>query len=110
VTIGVYTFELHLPRSHSLKEKRVVMRRLKDRLRSRHNVAVLELEEHGDLWQRGTLAVVSLATQRDALERLFDSVRREVEREVPGQVIDSGVEFIDGADGGPGGWSAEGWS
>jgi len=40
LTIGVYTFELHLQAAQSLKDKRKVLRRLKDRLRARYNVAV----------------------------------------------------------------------
>ena len=99
MTIGVYTFEIHLPQSRSLKDKRRVLRRLKDRLRSRYNVAVSELEEHGGLWQRGRLAVVSVAHDRDALVRLFESVFRESEAGVPGQIIETGSDFIEAGDG-----------
>ena len=60
MTIGIYTFELHLPMARSLKEKRQVFRRLKDRLRARYNVAVAESGDHAALWQRGSLTVVSL--------------------------------------------------
>jgi uncharacterized protein YlxP (DUF503 family) len=107
MTIGVYSFEIHLPASRSLKAKRQVVKRLKDRLRSRHNVAVTELEEHLDLWQRASLAVVSVAMGRDPLVRLFESIHREVESNVPGQVIETGSDFIEAADGGPGGWNGD---
>ena len=86
MTIGVYTLELHLPMARSLKNKRQVVKRLKDRLRSRYNVAVAELEDHADLWQRAELAVVSVANNREALDRLFESVHREAESQVPGEV------------------------
>jgi uncharacterized protein YlxP (DUF503 family) len=95
VTIGVYAFELHLPRSHSLKEKRQVLRRTKDRLRSRHNVSVAEMEQHADLWQRAALVVVAVASQREMLARLFETIQREVKLDVPGEVIETGREFID---------------
>jgi uncharacterized protein YlxP (DUF503 family) len=95
VTIGVYAFELHLPGSRSLKSKRQVVKRLKDRLRSRHNVAVGETAEYADLWQRAALVVVSVASGRDALDRLFEAVHREAEREVPGEIIETGREFLD---------------
>jgi len=107
MTVGVFTFEIHLPGARSLKDKRQVLRRLKDRLRSRHNVAVSELEEHAGLWQRGTIAVVSVASRRDALEDLFEAIRREVESDVPGEVIETGRDFIEGSDGGPGGWEGD---
>jgi uncharacterized protein YlxP (DUF503 family) len=107
LTIGVYSFEIHLHDSRSLKDKRKVLRRLKDRLRSRHNVAVAELDDHADLWQRAGVVVVSVATHRDVLARLFESVQREAEAQVPGQVIDTGTEFIEASDAGAGGWSGE---
>ena len=109
MTIGVYTFEIHLSDARSLKDKRQVLRRLKDRLRSHHNVAVVEMEEYASLWQRAGLVVVSVASSREALVRLFETVHREAETHVPGQVIETGSDFIEGADGGPGGWS-EDWS
>lgn len=109
MTIGVYTFELHLPDARSLKDKRQVLRRLKDRLRARHNVAVSELDDHADLWQRAGLAVVSIASRREALERLFEAVHREAQIGVPGSIIETGSDYFEAADGGPGGWPEEGY-
>jgi uncharacterized protein YlxP (DUF503 family) len=96
MTVGVLTFELHLPGSRSLKDKRQIVRSLKERLRSRHNVAVSELEEHADLWQRATLAIVSVAGRRDPLERLFEAVLAESESQVPGHVLSPSTEFLEG--------------
>lgn len=104
MTIGVLTFEIHLPGARSLKDKRQVVRSFKDRLRARHNVAVAELDEHAGLWQRTSLAVVSVASTRDVLERLFETVRRDAERQIPGQLIETGADFIEGSDGGAAGW------
>ena len=109
MTIGIYTFELHLPGAGSLKAKRHVIKRLKDRLRARFNLAVAETAEHAELWQRAGLAVVSVAGSREPLERLFEAVHREAQLQVPGQVIETGSEFIEAADGGARGWS-EDWS
>ncbi len=107
MTIGVLTFEIHLPQSRSLKDKRQVLRSVKDHLRSRHNVAVSELEDDADVWQRASLAVVSVASRRDVLERLFEAVVRETEGRIPGHLVETGRDFLDGADGGPGGWEEE---
>lgn len=107
MTIGVLTFEIHLLESGSLKGKRQVVRRIKDRLRSRYNVAISELEDHADLWQRAEIAVVSVAAHRNALETLFEAVVREAESQTPGHLIETGRDFLEGADGGPSGWSGE---
>ncbi len=108
MTVGIYSFELHLPAARSLKDKRRVLRRLKDRLRARHNIALAETGEHHELWQRAGLTVVSVADRREPLERLFEAVHREAQKQVPGEVIETGVEYIDGADGGVTGWG-ESW-
>jgi uncharacterized protein YlxP (DUF503 family) len=104
MTIGIYTLELHLPAARSLKQKRQVFRRLKDRLRSRYNVAVAETEEHADLWQRGSIAVVAVGARREALAQLFEAVHREAESDVPGQIIERGSDFIEVANGALGDW------
>ena len=77
--VGVLTVSIHIPHAHSLKEKRMVVRRLKERLRARFNVAVAELD-HQDLWQRSLLGVVSISGDPKALETLLEAVQRESER------------------------------
>ena len=108
MTIGLLTFEIHLPQSRSLKDKRQVLRSVKERLRARHNVAVCELEDGADTWQRGCVAVVSVASGRNVLENLFEGIVREVTGQIPGHFVETGRDFLEGADGGPGGWEEEG--
>ena len=86
--IGLLTLEIHIPAAHSLKEKRFVVRKIKDRLRSRFNVAVAELD-HQDLWQRALLGVVSIASDRKALESLLESVERESEKVLGGDLVNT---------------------
>ena len=90
--IGVLTLELHLPEAHSLKEKRFVVRKIKDRLRARFNVAVAELD-HQDLWQRAVLGVVSIASDQKVLETLLEAVQRESERVLGGDLVRTELEF-----------------
>ncbi len=52
--IALLTLDIHIPHAQSLKDKRMIVRRLKDRLRSKFNVAVSEVE-HQELWQRSQL-------------------------------------------------------
>ncbi|MBI4512720.1 MAG: DUF503 domain-containing protein [Gemmatimonadetes bacterium] len=60
MVVGVLSWQLHLDGCHSLKEKRMILRSLKDRLRARLNVSVAETDHH-DSWQRAELAVVTVA-------------------------------------------------
>jgi uncharacterized protein len=76
--VGLLTLEIHLPYAHSLKEKRAVLRKVRDRLRSRFNVAIAELD-HRDVWQQATLGVVSISDSQPLLDSLFQQVLRESE-------------------------------
>ena len=62
MTVALLSIELFLPMSQSLKDKRMVLRRVKDRLK-KFNVAVSEVD-HQDLWQRGALAIVTVSTDQ----------------------------------------------
>jgi uncharacterized protein len=91
--VGLLTLEIHLPYSHSLKEKRAVLRKIRDRLRSRFNVAVAELD-HRDVWQMATLGVVSISDSQQLLDSVFRDVLRESERILGDDVARHDIEFF----------------
>ncbi len=93
--VAILTLELRMETAQSLKDKRQVVRSLKDRLRAKFNVSVAELEEGGP-WQRATVAVVSVSGSRDYLESLMQSVERyalRVANNHGAEVADSYLEF-----------------
>ena len=95
--IAVLTLEIRIEGAHSLKDKRQVMRSLKDKLRVSFNVSVAELEQT-DLWQRATLGVVSISSSTDYLRGLMENVERAAMRianNAGGEVVDSFIEFMD---------------
>jgi uncharacterized protein YlxP (DUF503 family) len=92
LVVALLTVELFIPGSHSLKEKRMVLRRIKDRIR-KFNVAVSEVEHH-ELWQRGGLAIVTVATDQQHADRELAAVADEIERVEPGLVTRTDVEFL----------------
>jgi uncharacterized protein YlxP (DUF503 family) len=75
-SIGVITLELRLDDSHSLKDKRHFIKSLKDRLRTRFNVAVAEID-YQDLWQRGLVAVVTVSSDQTRAEQVLQNVERD---------------------------------
>ena len=91
--IGLLTLEIHIPDAHSLKEKRVLVRKMKDRLRARFNVAVAELD-HQDLWQRSVLGIVPIASDTKVLERLMESVQLESEKILGGDLVRCELELF----------------
>jgi uncharacterized protein YlxP (DUF503 family) len=77
--IGLLTLEIHIPDARSLKDKRQVLRSLKDRLRGHFNVAVAELD-HQDTWQRSVIGVVTLSSNERHLQESLQTVFAESEK------------------------------
>ena len=92
--IAYLTLELRIEAAHSLKDKRQVLRSVKDRLRNNFNIAIAEIEAT-DLWQRATLGVVSISDSRDYLDGLMRNVEREAVRLANNAGAELVVSFVD---------------
>ena len=90
--VVVALFELHIEFAQSLKDKRMVLRRIKDRLQ-KFNVAVAELENQ-DLWQRASLGVVAISNTTIHVEQELAAAADEIERLEPGLISRSEVEYL----------------
>ena len=73
MVVGVLRLELHVPEAQSLKDKRSVIKRIKDQLRGRFNVAVAEVDAN-ETWQRATVGVSAVGDQRAYVEGLLVEV------------------------------------
>jgi uncharacterized protein len=94
--IAFLTLELAIEAAHSLKDKRQVVRSVKDQLRVHFNVSVAELDASG-LWNRATIGVVSISDSRDYLDGLMKNVERRAARaanNAGAEIIDSYLEII----------------
>jgi len=92
MTVALLSLECYLPMAQSLKDKRMVVRRIKDRLRAL-NVAVAEVA-HQDLWQRAGLGVVTVATDDQGAGSILTAALDEIERLEPGLVTAHQVEYL----------------
>jgi uncharacterized protein len=92
--IGFLTLEIHIPDARSLKDKRQVLRSLKDRLRANFNVAVAELD-YQDLWQRSRVGVVSLSGDGKYLEESFAAIVAESERILGRDLVSQEIEYFE---------------
>ncbi len=98
--IAYLTLEIRIEDAHSLKDKRHVVRSLKDRLRNSFNVSVAEIDV-SDLWQRATLGVVSISDSRDYLEGLMRNVENTAVRLANNngaEIVDSFLDYLDSGD------------
>ena len=91
--VGVLTLELRLESAHSLKDKRHVVQSLKDRLRSKFNVAVAEID-YQDLWQRAAVAAVTVSSDHEHAQRVLQSVEDEAASILGGELANATVEWL----------------
>jgi uncharacterized protein YlxP (DUF503 family) len=85
--------EIRVENSHSLKDKRQVVKGLKDRLRHKFNVSVAEID-YQDLWQRALVAAVTVASDHAHGERVLQTVEREAAELLGPQLVGAVVEWI----------------
>ena len=85
--VGIVRIELHLPGCTSLKDKRSIVRGLKDRIRERLHAAAAEVEFQ-DLWQRAALGVAVVSDKSHHIHEMLQSVRRLIENTHNTDLID----------------------
>ena len=93
MVVGVVTWEFHLDGCRSLKEKRRVLKSLKDRLHHRFNVSVAETAHH-DRWQRAELSCCVVARDRRQAESVLSSVDNTVELHPGARIVDTVRSFL----------------
>ena len=80
MVVGLLRVELHAPHAQSLKEKRSVVKRLREQIRSHFNVAVAEVEAN-DTWQRATIGISAVGDERpyvqEVLRHVIEWLRRD---------------------------------
>ncbi len=74
--IGTLSLSLRIDHSRSLKDKRQVLRSLKDRIKRRHNVAVAEVA-HQESWQQSTVVAITVATTAGQARQVLDAVHQD---------------------------------
>jgi uncharacterized protein len=76
--VSALRIEFHIPATHSLKEKRAVIRPIIDGLRNRYRVSVAEIC-HQDLWQRATIGIAVVGADVSTVEDVLTHCERFVE-------------------------------
>jgi uncharacterized protein YlxP (DUF503 family) len=91
--VGVLTMELRIEHAHSLKEKRHVVKSLKDRLRGRFNVSVSEIEDQ-NLHNSAVIAAAVVSSSRDFASQILRAVEDEAELQLGPMLIRSNLEWL----------------
>ena len=91
--VGVLTMELRIEHAHSLKEKRHVVKSLKDRLRHRFNVSVAEIADQ-DLHNSAVVAVAALSASKEYAHELLRAVEDEAESQLGPMLVRADIEWL----------------
>lgn len=93
MVVGILRIELFIPESASLKSKRFAIKSIKDRLRSRFNVAVAEVD-NGDKWQRASLGVAAVSNETRHIDSIMGNVMNLVHGDRRVEVLEFKVNYI----------------
>ena len=91
--IGVCTIELFIPESSSLKNKRQVLKSIKDRVRQSFNVSVSEVDTN-DLWQRAVLGIACVGNEKRYINGMLDKIVDFVRGNHSVELINYKIELI----------------
>ena len=92
VHVVLIEFEIYLPYSHSLKEKRMCLRGIKDRL-AKLNVAIAEVG-YQDSWQRSRIACTSVSNEKRLLLQLKSQIENLLQENLDGELISCDLEWL----------------
>jgi uncharacterized protein YlxP (DUF503 family) len=94
--IASLTIEIEIPQAQSLKDRRQVVRSLKDRLRHAFNLAIAELDS-GEVWNRATIGIAVISSSSSYLTGQLHVIDQAAHRIVNGlgaQITDSWAEVL----------------
>jgi uncharacterized protein YlxP (DUF503 family) len=97
MAVAQLTLELRIEHARSLKDRRQVVRSMKDQLRQGFNISVAEMDE-AVTWQSATLGVVAISSSRSYVHQLVDEVERAARRmanELGAELTDSFWEYLE---------------
>lgn len=93
IVVGLMTLEILIKEAHSLKEKRHVVKSLKDRLRHRFNVSVAEVD-YQDLHQSSLLAVSVVSASKQLAASILESVEKDAANQLGPMLVDVQVDWL----------------
>lgn len=93
MVVGTCEIDLYISDSNSLKTKRRIIKGLKDKLRSRFNISVTEVNAN-NLWQRASLAMAVVNENSKAVNQTLQNVLKVVENDTRAQLLDYRISLL----------------
>ena len=91
--IGILAIDVFMPSAQSLKEKRMILKSLKDRVRNKFNVSIAELDGE-DKWQTATVGISMIGNDRRYMDSCLQNIVSYVESFGQLEISDHSVTFF----------------
>lgn len=91
--VGIMILDLLSENSHSLKEKRQLVMSIKERLRHRFNISLIE-SDHQDLWQKFQISIAMVANSKKITEKVFNQIEDIIFAQYPVKIIQINKEYL----------------
>ena len=92
MVVAVLELDIHMPFNSSLKEKRHILRSIKDRVLSRFDVSIAEVD-YQDLWQRSRLAIAVVSNDASFANRYVMDILRFLEDDRRFEILSHKVRY-----------------
>ena len=92
--IGVLTLEILIPTSASLKDKRMVLNKIKDKSK-KYNISIAEIEFQ-DKWQRAGIAIVTVSSANALVQEILNKVFSQLDSDYTFEIIRYNFDYING--------------
>lgn len=93
IVVGIMVLDLYANHTHSLKEKRHIVSSLKEKLKHRFNISLVE-SDYQDLWQKIQVAIAMVSNTKVIIEKSFDQIEDFVFSNYPVQIISVSKDYI----------------
>ena len=93
MVVGISRITLMIPESHSLKEKRMVLRRIKDRVRQKFNAAIAEVGDN-DTWQSSQIGFAVVANDKRFVESMVANIVSFIEGLAVAKITDDEKDVL----------------
>lgn len=93
MVVGVYTVELFIADSQSLKDKRQVLHSLKDRLREKFNLSVAEVDGQ-DLWQKAVVGMACVANESRHVQQVLEQALNVIKGTPTIEIVRTQLELL----------------
>lgn len=91
--VGIMVLDLHSNSTHSLKEKRKILSSMKDKLKNKWNISLIE-SDYQDLWQKIQIAIAMVANSKTMVEKAFDQIENFIFMNYPVQTVTVNKDYF----------------